>query len=45
MYLWTGKQITSELRQAGIELVHKAYNMNYDFGQCKLNPLDPLNCK
>lgn len=43
MYLWTGKQITSELRHAGIELVHKAYNMNYDFGQCKLNPLDPLN--
>ncbi|CAH8464884.1 unnamed protein product [Heterobilharzia americana] len=43
MYLWTGKQITPELRQAGIELVQKAYNMNYDFGQCRLNPLDPLN--
>ncbi|CAH8460731.1 unnamed protein product [Schistosoma turkestanicum] len=42
IYLWTGKQITSELRQAGIELVQKAYNINYDFGQCKLNPLDPL---
>ncbi|KAH8850671.1 Supervillin [Schistosoma japonicum] len=43
MYLWTGKQITPELRQAGIELINKAYNMNYDFSRCKLNPLDPLN--
>ncbi|KAK4473683.1 hypothetical protein MN116_003031 [Schistosoma mekongi] len=43
MYLWTGKQITPELRQAGIELISKAYSMNYDFSRCKLNPLDPLN--
>ncbi|XP_035384801.1 supervillin isoform X2 [Electrophorus electricus] len=43
LYLWHGKDVAPGDRKLALELAHQVWGGAYDYRNCRINPLDPLD--
>ena len=45
VYLWTGKKVPFVSRKTGVKLLEEIWKKGYDYSNCDINPLSPLQSK
>lgn len=42
LYLWHGKDVPPSDRKLALHLAQQVWNGDYDYSNCRMNPLDPF---
>ena len=45
MYIWQGRQVSLEKRKSVLRLARQLWEEGYDYSECNINPLSPLQSK
>ncbi|XP_014897424.1 supervillin isoform X6 [Poecilia latipinna] len=44
VYLWHGRDVSPSRRNVALQLTHQVWVGEYDYSNCRVNPLDPTQC-
>uniref|UniRef100_A0A3P9NVT4 Supervillin c n=1 Tax=Poecilia reticulata TaxID=8081 RepID=A0A3P9NVT4_POERE len=44
VYLWHGRDVSPSRRSVALQLTHQVWVGEYDYSNCRVNPLDPTQC-
>uniref|UniRef100_A0A3Q2CYJ1 Supervillin c n=1 Tax=Cyprinodon variegatus TaxID=28743 RepID=A0A3Q2CYJ1_CYPVA len=44
VYLWQGRDVSVSRRNVALQLTHQVWVGEYDYSNCRVNPLDPTRC-
>ncbi|KAM9393776.1 supervillin isoform 2-T3 [Pholidichthys leucotaenia] len=44
VYLWCGRDVSARRRSVALQLTHQVWVGTYDYSNCRVNPLDPMQC-
>lgn len=44
VYLWHGRDVSPSRRDIALQLTQQVWGGEYDYSNCRVNPLDPTRC-